>query len=155
MSQYLRLVIDFIAAVLSCYVLASLFHTQFVLYELSKLDVVIDFKTRLSTSAEDLVGLFPAYGSAIALALLLAFLVVKLINKLSPLKSAMLYPLAGALAIFTALMAMQPILNITLIAGAREPLGIAMQCIAGLFGGWVFMHQRHKAAVSENVAQSL
>jgi hypothetical protein len=37
---------------------------------------------------------------------------------------------------------MQPILNVTIIAGAREPLGFAKQCIAGLFGGWAFMYQR-------------
>lgn len=141
----LRTLIDFVAATLCTFVLASLFHTQFVLYELTKLGVLIDVSTRLKTSMEDLIGLFPAYGSAILVALLLAFSVVKGITTYTSVKTKYLYPIAGATAIFVALMAMQPILNITLIAGAREPLGIIMQCLAGLFGGWVFMHQRNKA----------
>lgn len=141
----IRTLIDFVAATLCTFVLASLFHTQFVLYELTKLGVLIDVSTRLKTTMEDLIGLIPAYGSAILVALLLAFIVVKGITKFTPVKTNYLYPIAGATGIFVTLMAMQPILNITLIAGAREPLGIALQCLAGLFGGWVFMYQRSKA----------
>ncbi|WJG10174.1 hypothetical protein [Aliiglaciecola sp. LCG003] len=143
MQQSFKLVIDFLLAVMCSYILASLFHTQIILYELSKIGVVINFQTRLSTSVDDMLGLLPAYGSAIAVALLLGFLVVKLISVLSKRQVNYLYPIAGAVAILSALMIMHPILDITLIAGAREPLGIALQGLAGLFGGWAFMHQRN------------
>ena len=146
----IRTLIDFIAATVCTFVLASLFHTQFVLYELTKLGVLIDTSTRLKTSVEDFFGLLPAYGSAILVALLLGFLVVKAIAKLTKVNLNYLYPIAGATALLVALMAMQPILNITLIAGAREPLGLTMQCLAGLFGGWVFMYQRNKAQHPSN-----
>jgi hypothetical protein len=56
----------------------------------------------------------------------------------------LLYPLAGFVAIFVMLLAMQPVLGITLIAGARSTLGIVSQCLAGLIGGWLFMKLRER-----------
>lgn len=144
MKSKLALLFDFLLAVICSYVLASLFHTQFVLHELTKLGVEISVATRLSTSLEDLLGLLPAYGSAICLALLCGFLITTLLIRLRANLSLWLYPLAGGIAILVALLVMHPILDITLIAGARTPLGVAMQCLAGVFGGWVFMHERKK-----------
>jgi hypothetical protein len=39
---------------------------------------------------------------------------------------------------FVMLSAMQPILNVTLIAGARSTAGLIAQCCAGVFAGIVF-----------------
>ncbi|GAA6186290.1 hypothetical protein [Aliiglaciecola sp. NS0011-25] len=144
MKATIKLIFDFIAATLSCFVLASLLHTQFVLHELIKLDVIISWQTRLSASGKDLLGLLPTYGAIILVGLLIAFVCVFLINKVWPKPILWLYPIAGAVALFTMLTAMQPIMDITLIAGARTPLGIFAQCLAGLFGGWVFMYQRQR-----------
>lgn len=144
MKSYLVLLYDFLLAVLATYVLASLSHSQFVLHELLKLGVEIDFPTRLRSSFEDLVGLIPAYGSAIALALLLGFICCALLNKFVSTSLRWLYPFAGASAMLVALMVMQPILDITLIAGARTGWGMAAQAAAGFFGGGVFLHQRRK-----------
>ncbi|GAA0859173.1 hypothetical protein [Aliiglaciecola litoralis] len=146
MQSKVRIVIDFLAAVISCYVLACLFHSQFVLHELTKLGVEIDLMTRLNMSFEDIIGLLSTYGSAIAVALLIAFVSVKLLSKVLSKRWQSMYPIAGALAILVTLLTMHPILEITLIAGARTPLGVAMQGLAGLFGGWVFLHQRRNAA---------
>ncbi len=49
-----------------------------------------------------------------------------------------LYSLAGAVAIFTILAAMHPILNVSIIAGARGLSGLLTQSIAGAIGGAVF-----------------
>ncbi|MFA3792989.1 hypothetical protein AB6T38_17920 [Aliiglaciecola sp. SL4] len=142
MQKTIKLVLDFIAATLSCFILASLLHTQFVLHELSKLDVAISWQTRLSATGSDIIGLLPTYGVIILVGLLLAFLSVFWLNKLFVKPRPWLYPLGGAVAMFAILSAMQPIMDITLIAGARTQLGILSQCLAGLFGGWVFMYQR-------------
>lgn len=143
MKHILHLIADFLLAVICCFVLASLIHSQFVLYGLIRLGIEIDLMTRISSSMEDMLGLFPTYGAVILIALLLGFTIVWLIRKYLFSLSGWLYPLAGAASIAIALLAMQPILNITLLASAREPLGIAMQCLAGFFGGWAFMYQRN------------
>ncbi len=119
------------------YLLASIFHTQRVLHELAELDVVISLADRVSTTLDDIIGLLPKYGSAIALALFIAQLVAVIITR----RRAHVAPwtcLAGAIAMLVMLLAMQPIMNVTLIAGAREVTGIALQCLAGAIGGLLF-----------------
>lgn len=153
MKKALRLFVDFIAAVIACFVLASLFHTQSVLYRLIELGVEIDFSTRLSTSLEDMIGLFPAYGATIFLALLIGFSTVAFIQKFMKKNASALYPLAGCIAILAALIAMHPILDITLIAGARSTFGMGLQAIAGIFGGWVFMYQRNRVNATDSAAR--
>lgn len=156
MKKFGILLIDFLLAVLCAYVLASLLHTQFVLHELVKIGVDIDLITRLETSARDLLGLLPAYGGTVALALLLGFSVVAILQWRTIKISRWLYPLAGAVAIGSALVLMHPIMDITLIAGTRSTLGKAMQALAGAAGGWVFMHQRNKHNVNgDSVVKSI
>lgn len=144
MSKVLKLIVPFLLAVLSTFVLASLSHSQFVLHELSALGIEIDFATRLSSSLDDLRGLIPGYGGIIFVALLLGFLIMTAVRKFVPSLGSWTYPLGGGIAILVTLIAMHPIFHITLIAGAREPLGILCQCLAGAFGGWVFAHQSNK-----------
>lgn len=136
--RFLLLGRHFLLAVLVTFILASLAHSQFVLLELAKVGVQIDMASRISMSIDDLIGLGPSYGAIIALSLLLGFTVVGTIRKYRPHTTAWVYPLAGALAMLVMLLAMQPIMHITLIAGARTPFGILAQCLAGFAGGWVF-----------------
>ena len=139
MKSKLKILGQFLIAVICSYTLASIFHSQFVLSALSDIDIHISLADRLSMTLSDLLGLAPGYGSVILISLALGFLIVNAISKwLQPIP-AIRYPIAGALAIGGALLAMQPLLNVTLIAGAREPLGFVCQCVAGLVGGWVFL----------------
>ncbi|MCC2617827.1 hypothetical protein LJ739_16365 [Aestuariibacter halophilus] len=131
----------YLLAVCSTFILASLLHTQFVLYELQRLSIPIDVATRLSTSADDMLGLAPGYGGVIALALLLGFLVIHGVRHYLRSDHPVWFPLAGTLAMLSALLAMQPILDITLIAGARTLPGLIAQCLAGTMGGWVYGQQ--------------
>ena len=139
MKYLLRLTSHFLIAVLCTYILASFAHSQFVLAELSAVGIDIDLANRLSMSIDDLLGLFPIYSTAIALSLVIGFGSVGLIRKFRPKSTAMLYPLGGFVALFVMLLAMQPILGITIIAGARSYFGIFCQCLAGGIGGGVFM----------------
>lgn len=82
---------------------------------------------------DDLLGLSSGYAPIIALALLIVFSVMAMIQHKRAIATPWLYPLAG-------LLAMHPIFNITLIAGARSPWGFTAQCLTDLVGGWVFMH---------------
>ncbi|MFQ3235550.1 MAG: hypothetical protein ACI9C4_001109 [Paraglaciecola sp.] len=142
MKRFLHLGRHFLLAVLVSFILASLAHSQFVLFELAKVGVEIDMASRISMSLDDLLGLRQSYGPVIALSLLLAFAVMGTIRKYRPHTSPWVYPLAGALAMLVMLLSMEPIMNVTLIAGARTAFGILAQCAAGFAGGWVFMKLR-------------
>jgi hypothetical protein len=144
MKYLLRLTSHFLLAVLGTFILASLAHSQFVLAELSAVDIEITLASRISMSLDDLQGLFPIFAGAIAFSLLLSFCVVALIRKFLSAAPQWLYPVAGATAMLVMLLAMHPILDITLIAGARSTLGIMFQGLAGLIGGYLFMLLREK-----------
>lgn len=110
--------------------------------ELSSVGVNISFNDRLSMSLDDLIGLYPTYGMIIAFSLLLAFGVSTLLAKRFKIPSSVIYITGGGLGIATALLAMHPLLDTTLIAGARSTFGFICQSLAGAMGGWVFNHLR-------------
>lgn len=144
MKSTVVLLMHFIISVMCAFLLASLFHTQFVLHELVSLGVVVDFNTRVNASFDDVVGLAPLYGSVIALALCIGFSMAKLVQTRITSQATWLFPLAGFVAMMTVLLVMQPIMDITLLAGARSLFGKFCQGFAGLFGGLVFIHLRYR-----------
>ncbi|CAM3780799.1 hypothetical protein [Parendozoicomonas haliclonae] len=116
-------------------------HTLFVLHELAELGISITTSIRIQAILDDIAGLMPAYGAVIAIGLLIAFSVLKLISKKlakQPDPSWMWWGLAGGFTLCSALLLMQPLLDITLIAGARSDFGFAMQCLSGVCGGIVY-----------------
>lgn len=141
---YLRLCTHFLVAVIFAFVLASLLHSQFVMAELTMVGVEISLNDRLSMSLDDLIGLYPTYGIVIAVSFLIAFIVTALILKKLKLSPYILYTLAGGLGLTVALLAMHPILDITLLAGARSTFGFVCQSLAGAIGGGVFAHLRQQ-----------
>ncbi len=137
MTYCIQFVKAWIIASLTAFVLASILHTQMVLLGLINIDITIGVSAWLRTTFEDIWGLFPTYAPVIALALFLAMLVVVFFTKFIATPKVLGF-IGGAAAMLTVLLTMQPIMDITLIAGAREPLGFALQCLSGAIGGWVF-----------------
>jgi hypothetical protein len=135
---------SFLPAWLATFLVASSLHTFQVLNALSSIGVEISSTEWLSTAWKDAVGLLSTYGIIIAVALLLAFWVVTIIRKyaikhdIKKPRFIALTSVAGASSIAVALLAMQPILNVTLIAGARGYDGFLLQCFAGLLGGFIY-----------------
>ena len=148
LNFYLRLCTHFLVAVIFAFVLASLFHSQFVMAELSKVGVDILFNDRLSMSIDDLLGLYPTYGIVIAVSYFISFIVAGLLIKRFKLSPYILYCLAGGVGITVALLAMHPILNITLLAGARSTFGFVCQSLAGAIGGMVFANLRSQPHIT-------
>jgi hypothetical protein len=145
---YLRLCTHFLVAVIFAFVLASLFHSQFVMAELTKVGVEILFNDRLSMSLDDLLGLYPTYGIVIAVSYFISFIVAGLLIKRFTLSPNILYCLAGGVGVTVALLAMHPILEITLLAGARSTFGFICQSLAGAMGGVVFANLRIKQHIA-------
>ena len=159
-NTFFNSVFAFFTAWLTSFTLASVFHSSFVLYELHSIDVEISLHEGVTMMISDIQGLLPTYGAVIALALLLAFLIthwalpmIKDKQRLhtstphSPAFFLFMYGVAGILAFWIMLSAMQPILNVTLIAGARTALGTVAQCLAGLVGGLLYGKLRFNSRI--------
>jgi hypothetical protein len=142
----------FTPAWIIAFVFASVLHSHFVLFELAALNINIPVSKWLTMVLEDLSGLLPTYGAIIAVTLTLSFFIASRLNSLlekraltltkngaaSTFSAAGIFGAAGAIGFLIMLAAMQPILDVTLIAGARSHLGIAAQCIAGFVSGIVY-----------------
>ncbi len=141
MKKFVRFLLILLPAFLVTYGFASIFHTQSVLARLSELDVVIPLTERLATIAYDLAGLLPAYGSAIFAMLFIAMGIASFIGRFLSHQGALfafICAVAGATGMLTMLLAMHPIMDVTLIAGARDTGGKLLQSSAGFLGGLTF-----------------
>lgn len=132
-----RILPSFLVSWLLTFTLASLFHSQYVVNQLVNVGVVVGFNDRVNLTLEDWLGLLPTYGAIIAVALAIAFLVTWFIAKKMNKQGTQLFVIAGVVAFATALIAIESIMNITIIAGARG-WGFYVQLCAGAVGGYVF-----------------
>ena len=67
-----RIFVAYLGAVMVTYLLAATAATQSVLASLEAMGVAVTMGERLSTTGRDLIGMFPAYGAIIAIALAIA-----------------------------------------------------------------------------------
>ena len=136
----------FILSVLVTLCAASFLHTQIILSGLTDLGAEIPLGVRLSTSVTDLIGLAPAFGSVIAIALLLGLLVAGVARRFIPLPRPAAFGIAGGAAMATTLWLMQLSYDITPIASTRTPMGLLLVCMAGILGGVIFASGTRPAA---------
>ena len=142
LKNHLYTLFDFATACVITAIIAIVSHSQFVLYELGALNVDITLGDRLYMTTQDILGLFPIYGSVVFIGLLIAFLIAFLIRKFMNITTWHLYTLAGATAMLAIVMIMDSLLNLAFLAGARSTSGIVFQVLAGLIGGAVFAYLR-------------
>ena len=128
---------SFLASWLLTFTLASLFHSQYVVNQLVNVDVEIALSDRISLTLADWLGLLPTYGAIIAIALAIAFTVAQWFAKKHPNLRSPLFIVAGLTAFSVVLIAIESIMNIHIIAGARG-WGFYTQLLAGAVGGYVF-----------------
>lgn len=133
-----RLVGGFIAAVLVTVVVACFAHTHFILQGLRAVGADIPSGVALRTAGTDLLGLAPAFGLVIAMALLVGFLVAGFLRRFIKLSRPIAFALAGGAALATALWLMKLSYAITPIASARTWAGFLALSAAGALGGLVF-----------------
>ena len=153
LTRVARFFFQLIVATLIAFTVASALHTQAILSDLVAIGAEIPSSLLVQTMFVDFVGLLPSYGSIVFVGMIIAMtttllLIKKLIKpQMAELKvrhntffsaEVMLYALAGGVAMFTILAAMQPIMHITIIAGARGTSGLLMQTFAGVVGGAIF-----------------
>lgn len=132
-----RLLPIFLVSWLFTFTLASLFHSQYVVNQLVDVGVVVSLSDRINLTIDDWLGLLPTYGAIIAIALAIAFFAVVLLVKKFEKYSMVLFVASGITAFAVVLVAIESIMNIHIIAGARG-WGFYFQLLAGALGGLLF-----------------
>ena len=132
-----RLLPIFLVSWLFTFTLASLFHSQYVVNQLVDVGVVVSLSDRINLTLDDWLGLLPTYGAIIAIALAIAFFAVVLLIKKFEKYSMVLFVVSGITAFAEVLVAIESIMNIHIIAGARG-WGFYLQLLAGALGGLLF-----------------
>ena len=127
----------FLVSWLFTFTLASLFHSQYVVNQLVDVGVVVSLSDRINLTLDDWLGLLPTYGAIIAIALAIAFFAVVLLVKKFEKYSMVLFVASGITAFAVVLVAIESIMNIHIIAGARG-WGFYLQLLAGALGGLLF-----------------
>ncbi|BFM10986.1 hypothetical protein R50072_11390 [Simiduia litorea] len=137
-STKTRCLVSWLGASCVGFIAASLFHSQQVQANLINVGANVDIATRFAAATDDLLGLSASYLPIIAIGFAIAFSVATFIKRKTALAPTLLYGLAGATALGCILGLMQPIMEITLIAGARHWVGFCLQIIAGALGGFTY-----------------
>lgn len=141
MSRILKHIVAWLAAVIAVVLLGVIFQTQNIISRLGNLDANVSFGERLSMTTYDIIHLGSLYGIFIAIALAIAFLVSGLVYRIAKFGRPVIYAVAGGIAILVMLLLMKrAFFDVHIIAGARDALGITLQMLAGITGGWVFAH---------------
>lgn len=146
-----RAILAFLPSVIGAYLLGSLFATQVILARIEAMGFSVALRDRLHATAHDIVGLSTSYLPLVALAFLLALPVAVGLSSWLPRLRLYLYGLAGAVAITAIHVAMKQVLGLNGIAAVRDPHGLALQAVAGWFGGYlfyVFTGRAHRRAPS-------
>ncbi len=143
-----RMGLAFAAAAVTTFVLASVFYTQQVLAKQAAIGARYTAGQQVETYIDNLIGLAPAYGLVLTIALLIGFLVAAIVKRVLVPLAPVAYPIAGAAAVSTAIWAIENLVaggGVGALGGARDAVGIAFQCFAGFAGGVVFAVARPRA----------
>ncbi|MFC3282816.1 hypothetical protein [Litchfieldella rifensis] len=146
MANRWRPLVAYVAAVLDATLLGSIVQTQFNLAALTALGVEISWATRLSTTARDLVGFTPLYGSLVTIMMLGAMPAATLVTRRLGGGAWPIHALAAAVGLWVTLWIVDTLAPMpTLIAATRSGEGtLAMMATAAL-GGWgyaILVHSR-------------
>ena len=129
---------------------ASLFHSQYVVNQLVNVGVVVSIADNASMTLDDWLGLLPTYGIIIAIALAIAFSVASWLSSKIKRYTLPLFVLSGCCALALVLVAIESIMNMHVIAGARE-WGFYAQLLAGAIGGYAFCKRSALGASQQTI----
>lgn len=147
MKSFFVSVRGWLAAVITCTVLASFVSTQRVIGSLNEAGTSIGLGERLSMASYDIIHFGTLYGIFILLAFLIAFSVGGLLFKKIRYGRGIIYVVAGSVAMLVMLLLMQSVFfGVPIVGGARTGIGLALQMLAGGVGGYIFHRlTRHRA----------
>lgn len=127
------------AAVVTAGLSGSLVQSQINLAAIAGLGQSLSAKDRIDMTLFDLGSFAPLWTAIIAFAFLPAFLVAGGAALRFPGARAWLFPLAGFVAVVTALAVMDAMLPVTVVAAARTLIGLFLLGLCGALGGWMYL----------------
>ena len=139
----LRLLHAFVPAVLLAYLLASVLVTQANLAAVQSMGLEVSTGVRLDTTARDMVGMASSYLILILVSFTLAFPVAAGLTRRLPRQRALLFTLAGFVAIVALHLIMKAALGLSGIAPTRTLAGLLSQGVAGAVGGYCYHALSH------------
>ena len=134
----LRGIIAFFPAVIGAYVLGSVLATQVILAKVSSLGLPVTLRDRLHATGHDVLGMATSYLPLMLIAFLVAIPVAVYLGRLLPKKQALLFTLAGIVAVIALHLTMKAVLGLNGVAAVREWHGLMLQGVAGGLGGYLF-----------------
>lgn len=139
MSSKPRLLLAFLLAVLLASLLASIFQTQTNLAALQALGAPMPMDVRVATTCLDLLGFAPTFILLSTLGFLVALPLAAWFARRMPTLRWLIFVLAGAVAIWTALALANTLAPMpTLIAADRSPFGTLGLMACGSVGALLF-----------------
>lgn len=139
MSSKPRLLLAFLLAVLLASLLASIFQTQINLAALQALGAPMPMDVRVATTCLDLLGFAPTFILLSTLGFLVALPLAAWFARRMPTLRWLIFVLAGAVAIWTALALANTLAPMpTLIAADRSPFGTLGLMACGSVGALLF-----------------
>ncbi|VXB02281.1 hypothetical protein [Pseudomonas sp. 8O] len=139
MSSKPRLLLAFLLAVLLASLLASIFQTQTNLAALQALGAPMPLDVRVGTTCLDLLGFAPTFALLSTLGFLIALPLANWLARRMPPLRWLIFVLAGAAAIWTALALANALAPMpTLIAADRSPFGTLGLMACGSVGALLF-----------------
>jgi hypothetical protein len=141
----LRRVTAFVVAVAAMVLFGSLAHSYFVQrawsgaagHAYGSAPVAIPFVDRISWAAHDLFGMFLPYCLLTSITLCIAFLIAGALARFIGFR-ALIFSLAGAMALFVLFTVMRSLLGTVGVFGARGAAGLSVQMAVGAIAGVVF-----------------
>lgn len=128
----------FVGAVVTTYLLATVFVSQGNLAAVTSFGLPVDLATRISAAWHDMTHMVTLFLPLSLIALLVAFLVCAWLSKRFPAASSLLYPLGGFAALLTLIFTLNTVFGLTPIAPTRTATGLILQGMAGAAGGFVY-----------------
>ncbi|MEE4303325.1 MAG: hypothetical protein V2J19_04165 [Wenzhouxiangella sp.] len=153
--KVLRWFLAWMTAVLVTASIGSVIQTQINIARITGLGVDVSLGQRLATSAQDLLGFAPLWAIIVAAGLLVALLVASGLARRWPARSLSLHIFAGFAAPMVALLVMDAMLPVMVVAAARTWSGLVLISLPGAVGGWLYvvLLYRQKGQIFHQAAQ--
>ncbi len=145
----MRRLLAYLSACFATYALGVLFASQQAMSSLQSLGAPVSVGVRLQVYFHDVLGMSASYLPLIAIGFLIAFVVAGLVVRLLAFGRVPLFIAAGALAVIAIHLLLTLSFEIHPIGSTRTLLGLLLQGVAGLAGGFVYvrLYSLEKSAI--------
>jgi hypothetical protein len=143
-----RVLRAFFPAVLIAYVLASVLFTQTILATVQSFGLDVTLADRLAATWHDIMGMASSYLLLMLVAFILGLPVAAGLTRLMPGQRALLFALAGFVAVVALHVIMKAVLGVSGVAVTRSLAGLIGQGLAGAIGGYCYHRLSKPVAAS-------